>query len=196
MKRAKFALVGPIVCATLTLCGGEAFAQIYRCFGDNGQVTLQQAPCLVPAVRPPASTSRSGVQAAGGADSSQRELDAVLREQMNRCSKLSMESYEYASCAAKLTCMEDGAIDATFRECVDRRTRAKRHEIDVLTAQRKAADVEKAALTRPGLAHSSLVPAGDVVDCWRLSKFAEAKGHGFFERLLIVDEARKQGKCQ
>lgn len=38
-------------------------------------------------------------------------------------------------------------------------------------------------------------PSPDVVDCTNLSLYAKAKGHGFVERAMIVEEAKKNGRC-
>lgn len=39
-------------------------------------------------------------------------------------------------------------------------------------------------------------PKMDAIDCVDLSVYAKAKGHGFFERAMIVNEARKAGNCR
>ena len=38
-------------------------------------------------------------------------------------------------------------------------------------------------------------PNAGVVDCTNLSLYAKAKGHGFVERAMIVEEAKKTGRC-
>ena len=52
-------------------------------------------------------------------------------------------------------------------------------------------EVKKDSQTAPPLPKSN---AG-IVDCTNLSLYAKAKGHGFVERAMIVEEAKKTGRC-
>lgn len=78
---------------------------------------------------------------------------------------------------------EARAVQESFRQAQAREA-AKREAASEQQASRDMA-------TRRAAAERMAEP----VDCYALSKYAEAMGHGFFEKAMIVGNAEKNGRC-
>lgn len=83
-----------------------------------------------------------------------------------------------------------GAVDEKAKKQWDGRTKEKEQEA-------KKAATENSVQDKPNNRFGSKASVnGDVVDCYALRKYAEARGHGFFERAAIVKEAEENGRCK
>jgi len=158
----------------LLLISAQAQAQLYKCTGADGKVTLQQSPCPLPprglAIQP-----------------TPQKATPSLTELTVRCSKLAKETSEYHACAAQLSCVEAGSRVAAYNDCVEKLTEGRRRADAV--AESRAQDAQARPRSTPS-------PRSGPVDCTNLYSYARAKGHSWMEAVAIAKDAEDRGTCQ
>lgn len=174
--------------AMLASTAALADDQIFKCESPNGQVVYQSFRCEV-------------------TNSTSADKTAINADIESTCAPAKLNPREYFRCEAEIQCSRIGAYGDTHITCVrglraDLEERAEREDAE---ARRRAAEVASAArrdeerrreAARPRSSPSSNYSVDTTpVNCYALSEYARAKGHGWMERALIVDSAQKQGGC-
>ena len=173
----------------LGLIAVPAAAQTYKCKDDSGLTVLQQTPCP---------------QRQGPTDREQ-EMRAAIDA---RCRALKASETEFFRCGAELVCAQQGAVGESRTSCVrqmraillaDEQRRARedaerQSAAAAALASRRAAEQKATDLSETTRQPTRTVES-DPVDCYALSKYAEAQGHGWLETSAIVGEAERSGRC-
>jgi len=182
--------------ATLFVATFTAEAQQYKCPRSDGTITYQQVPCNR---QPPDSkqTAEASRQKAGPrvAPKASRGTDEQIRRLVTKCATMKMDSDEYLTCITELSCVEDGQAGKELPRCIDQRISAtKRYEEATRpqTSQSKVPEVP----TPSRAPEPSRATDDSTVSCTSLSLYAKALGHGFFERIEIVNSAKRRGQCR
>jgi len=165
----------------MLLTSPPTVAQVYRCTGSDGKVTLQQSRCA---------PSEGATPQIAASPAAKQTADKAMINLIMRCSSTPKHSAEYATCSAELACREAGGVDAAIPSCVQKLTDARRR------ADRRAEELAAATAREASQQHVSTSANSGVVDCTDLSLFAASKGHNFIERAMIVNDARERGKCR
>ena len=178
MRRLKWVVSVALICGAPLLN-----AQTYKCKGQEGQTTFQQTPC----------------SESGNREENAQEANRTIE---SACATLTASDTEYSRCAAEIECDKAGAVGPTRSECI----RMKRQEQERVPAtQRAPADERAAAIERAKqqqeAADRAATKAAEEaqqekpLDCDDLSLRAKAQGHNASEGAMIVDDAKKSGRC-
>lgn len=133
--------------------------------------------------------SALGVALLGGA------LAGAEAQQINRCVVMNRVVFQNTPCPPPEAVQKPAATSASRPdpEALRAEQARRREELQKGFAPAPPPPVAAKKESQPPTQSSRSSP--DVVDCTNLSLYAKAKGHGFVERAMMVEEAKKAGRC-
>ena len=133
--------------------------------------------------------SAIGIALFGGA------LAAAEAQQINRCVVNNRVVFQATPCPPPEAASKPAATSAARPDPEAMRAEQARRREELQKGFAPAPPPPVAVKKESQSAPPPRRPSTDVVDCTNLSLYAKAKGHGFVERAIIVEEAKNAGRC-